>query len=226
LLNYRRMENNTWFGSVLVVTDGGSGARESPDTPILYLKIDGDAKPGSDDHSHAGRIKNNNASEVATEEKARQDNNDYNDHSQPYRKDDNNKKGEHYDSAAYELNGVVAGTDSNGSDKIEGVKLYSDSRNTFWRFNLEVPMRETEIKCSYSIPALEMRGKKTDKQSFFIPAIHDSMRIMFHSCNGFSVGTDEEDWSGAALWNDVYRVHAQKPFHVMQVYFDMSLYIS
>lgn len=38
---------------------------------------------------------------------------------------------------------------------------------------------------------------------------------MFHSCNGFSVGTDEEAWSGPALWNDVLRRHAEVPFHVM-----------
>jgi len=219
LLNYRRMENKTWYGSVLVVTDGGSGATESPDVPVLHLRIDGDAKKGSDDHAHVGRIKNNNTSEVQIEEQARQENDDYNDHSQPYRKEDNDNKSEHYDSTAYEQNTVVENTGSHGSDKIEGTKLYSDSRNTFWRFNLEVPMRDTEIKCSYSIPSLKMRGKKTDKQSFFIPAVHDSMRIMFHSCNGFSVGTDEEAWSGAALWNDVYRVHAQKPFHVMCVIF-------
>jgi len=41
------------------------------------------------------------------------------------------------------------------------------------------------------------------------------MRIMFHSCNGFSVGTDEDFWSGPALWNDVLRTHEQRPFHVM-----------
>lgn len=38
---------------------------------------------------------------------------------------------------------------------------------------------------------------------------------MFHSCNGFSVGTDEQAWSGPALWNDVMRRHAEVPFHVM-----------
>lgn len=38
---------------------------------------------------------------------------------------------------------------------------------------------------------------------------------MFHSCNGFSVGTDEEAWSGPALWNDVMRRHSEVPFHVM-----------
>ncbi|KAJ4295874.1 hypothetical protein N0V88_004576 [Collariella sp. IMI 366227] len=51
--------------------------------------------------------------------------------------------------------------------------------------------------------------------SFFVPAVEESMRIMFHSCNGFSVGTDEEAYSGAALWNDVARKHREKPFHVM-----------
>lgn len=48
-----------------------------------------------------------------------------------------------------------------------------------------------------------------------VPAAQDSMRIMFHSCNGFSVGTDEDFWSGPALWNDVLRTHDQKAFHVM-----------
>ena len=41
------------------------------------------------------------------------------------------------------------------------------------------------------------------------------MSIMFHSCNGFSVGTDEEAWCGPALWNDVLRRHEENPIHVM-----------
>ena len=100
--------------------------------------------------------------------------------------------------------------------KITATKLYSDPANTFWRFDLEVPMQEVEIRCDYAIPGLSFtQNVKTDKNSFFIPAIADSMRIMFHSCNGFSVGTDEEAWSGPALWNDVQRVHKACPFHVM-----------
>jgi hypothetical protein len=38
---------------------------------------------------------------------------------------------------------------------------------------------------------------------------------MFHSCNGFSVGTDEEAYSGTPLWSDVLRQHEEKPIHVM-----------
>ena len=40
LLNYRRMENETWFGSVLVVTKFG-GIGESPVTPQLHIKVVG-----------------------------------------------------------------------------------------------------------------------------------------------------------------------------------------
>ncbi len=110
-------------------------------------------------------------------------------------------------------NGIEAGS---GEIKILGTKLYSDPSNTFWRFDLKVPMQVFELHCYYEIPGLSFEaGKKTDKQSFFVPAVSQSMRIMFHSCNGFSVGTDEEAWSGAALWNDVIRVHEKTPFHVM-----------
>jgi hypothetical protein len=77
-------------------------------------------------------------------------------------------------------------------------------------------MQQSELHCEYDIPALSFTsGKKRARQSFFVPAISESMRIMFHSCNGFSVGTNEEAWSGPALWNDVLRVHQKQPFHVM-----------
>ncbi len=58
------------------------------------------------------------------------------------------------------------------------------------------------------------------------------MRILFFSCNGFSLDVKLEDFVGPALWNDVSRgtcpaldqeripiprpiVHSQRPFHVM-----------
>jgi hypothetical protein len=105
---------------------------------------------------------------------------------------------------------------SNHGTDIEGVCLLSDPRNTFWQFPLACDMLETETKWAYSIT--DVRYKSTTKPTtnyFFVPAITESMRIMFHSCNGFSVGTDEEAWSGPALWKDVMRRHAEAPFHVM-----------
>ncbi len=83
-------------------------------------------------------------------------------------------------------------------------------------FGISVEMEELETNWEYEIPGLRFTSEgKKDKQNFFVPGINESMRIMFHSCNGFSVGTDEKAWSGPALWNDVQRVHKESPFHVM-----------
>jgi hypothetical protein len=172
LLNYRRMENATWFGSVLVVTRGGGLG----DTwiPELKLSIGGSAQASG---SIAGQIDPVNGAEYAH---------------------------------------AGQSTGGNGEANITGTKLYSDPKHTFWRFSLQVPLQRTEQRVDYSIPGLTFtRGTKTDRQSFFVPAISESMRIMFHSCNGFSAGTDEAAWSGPALWKDVGRVHARTPFHVM-----------
>ena len=111
---------------------------------------------------------------------------------------------------------VEAFSKASGGREIQGTCLYSDVRNTFWRFNIDVEMDEIEVKWEYALPDLRFVSKtKPRVNTFFVPAVTESMRIMFHSCNGFSVGTDEEAWSGAALWNDVMRRHKEAPFHVM-----------
>lgn len=205
LLNYRRMENETWFGSVLVVTKGG-GSSEGPINPHLTLKIVGNIQPGGANATQGHPVEGG-ANGNGTESYGVINGVDYGSFQTP-------------SSAQIPSNGTNTNTTTTehvkSSWEVAGVRLYSDPSNTFWRFNLEVPMQQTEIKCEYTISGLEItQGKKTDKQNFFIPAISESMRIMFHSCNGFSVGTDEAAWSGAALWNDVYRVHHKTPFHVM-----------
>lgn len=93
-----------------------------------------------------------------------------------------------------------------------GEKLYEDPKKAFWRFLIRVPIQEFEAKWEYSIPTFSFGSTS---QTFVVPAQTQSMRIMFHSCNGFSVGTDTEAWSGPALWNDVNGMHAAVPFHVM-----------
>lgn len=102
---------------------------------------------------------------------------------------------------------------------IAGTMIYSDSVKTFWHFNLELELQETESRWEYTIlNARFLSGasaRVSSSRIFVVPAASQSMRIMFHSCNGFSVGTDEDAWSGPALWNDVLRLHEQEPFHVM-----------
>ncbi|KAL7810561.1 hypothetical protein V8C44DRAFT_332535 [Trichoderma aethiopicum] len=100
--------------------------------------------------------------------------------------------------------------------EIHGERLYSDVRNTFWAFDIRVPLEPTETRYEYEAPGLRFSSSHKPRiNAFFIPAVNESMRIMFYSCNGFSVGTDEEAWSGPALWNDVMRKHAARPLHVM-----------
>ncbi|KAJ9157812.1 Transcription factor [Pleurostoma richardsiae] len=101
-----------------------------------------------------------------------------------------------------------------GSTEVRGLCLSSDPRNTFWRFDLSVEMEDTETKWEYRLPGLRFHVKtKPQVNYFFVPAITESMRVLFFSCNGFSVGTDEEAYSGAALWNDVIRRHAEDDHH-------------
>ncbi|KAJ4301527.1 hypothetical protein N0V90_003620 [Kalmusia sp. IMI 367209] len=96
-------------------------------------------------------------------------------------------------------------------------KLYEDPDKAFWRFLLDLPFQQFESRWQYDIKGLTYvdETKSGKPQVFVVPSISQSMRILFHSCNGFSVGTDVDAWSGPALWNDVLRMHAQKPFHVM-----------
>ncbi|KAI1460508.1 hypothetical protein F4805DRAFT_454930 [Annulohypoxylon moriforme] len=170
LINYRRMENRTWYGSVLIVTKGGGKTQHFQ--PTLNL----------------GRV------EVAR-----------------------GRQGLINEGSA--VNGVKAGSNaipSNHGTDIAGICLYSDPRCTFWAFPITCDIADTETKWAYSIADVRYKSETKPKTNyFFVPAINESMRMMFHSCNGFSVGTDEDAWSGPALWNDVMRSHAKSPFHVM-----------
>ncbi|KAG4440013.1 hypothetical protein IFR05_004527 [Cadophora sp. M221] len=202
LLNYRRMENETWFGSVLVVTKGG-GLGDSPEVPELRLRASPAGRPLDGVGNNAAGATDN----IRGDAYGVVNGVDYG----------NFKQSESGVPQNGERNNGAGGSGHDSQElKSRGTKLYSDRNNTFWRFDLQVPMQQSELKCDYEIPALTFASAgKTDKQSFYIPAIPESMRIMFHSCNGFSVGTDEEAYSGACLWNDVRREHAKAPFHVM-----------
>ena len=84
----------------------------------------------------------------------------------------------------------------------EGLKLYQDPDKAFWRFTLELPLTERQAEWTYHIPGIKFLSdvhKNEGRRNFFVPAANESMRIMFHSCNGFSVGTDEDFWSGESI---------------------------
>ena len=115
--------------------------------------------------------------------------------------------------------GIGIDDDRHLEHEAAGTKLYSDPSKAFWRFDLELKLQKLEARWEYSVYGVQDSSDPVSQPSlsrfFVVPSASQSMRIMFHSCNGFSVGTDEDAWSGPALWNDVMRLHAQKPFHVM-----------
>lgn len=210
LLNYRRMELSSpeaegeapkgkWFGSVLIVTKGGG--RNTPNVappPVLRLRrlgeVEGDnydsVEPSFEAEMTGALLEQQQASRGGGSSEAT--------------------------AGPAAGNGVAAGAGSGDGKLIEGVCLYSDPRNTFWAFALELDMSPRETKWEYTIASVKYKSRTQSARScFFVPATTESMRIMFFSCNGFSVGTDEDAWCGPALWNDVLRRHAERPFHVM-----------
>ena len=99
---------------------------------------------------------------------------------------------------ALKTTGFFSGVEK--SISVEGLKLYADPIKTFWRFTVRIPLDAAEITWEYTIPNMHFRSEVSTSPSreFVVPATSQSMRLMFHSCNGFSVGTDEDYWSGEA----------------------------
>ncbi|KIW48674.1 uncharacterized protein PV06_01242 [Exophiala oligosperma] len=95
--------------------------------------------------------------------------------------------------------------------EVKGARLYADPDRdvTFWRFNIEIELMEQQQHIAYRIN----RGASA---GFWVPAQGQTMNIMFHSCNGFSLSVNPNNFSGPdPLWRDVLNTHETRPFHVM-----------
>ncbi|KAH9977284.1 hypothetical protein BGW80DRAFT_1435953 [Lactifluus volemus] len=86
---------------------------------------------------------------------------------------------------------------------------------TFWRFLIQIPLSDSEMRIQYSINnGLEME--------FFVAGRNETMRLATYSCNGFSGGINPDDFRGPGfrsgydpVWVDLLARHAEKPFHVL-----------
>lgn len=112
------------------------------------------------------------------------------------------------------------------SERITATHLHTERGHTFWRFILTIPQSpSTPTHHLYRI------NNTPAPQSFHIPSLHQTMHIMYHSCNGFSLSVNTPSYSGPdPLWRDVLRQHTKdnnhNPFHVMlgggdQIYNDV-----
>lgn len=106
--------------------------------------------------------------------------------------------------------------------EVKAHRLHSERGLTFWRFNLEVELGPQQTRIAYRIN----RGPAI---GFWVPARGETMNIMFHSCNGFSLSVEPDKFSGPdPLWRDVLNRHQRRPFHVMlgggdQIYNDAAM---
>ncbi|KAL8738443.1 MAG: hypothetical protein Q9181_000757 [Wetmoreana brouardii] len=93
--------------------------------------------------------------------------------------------------------------------QVKGVRLHAERGVTFWRFNIEVELTERQQRIGYRI-------NNSASVGFWVPARGQTMNTMFHSCNGFSMSVDPNQFSGPdPLWRDVLNNHQSRPFHVM-----------
>ncbi len=86
----------------------------------------------------------------------------------------------------------VDGEKVNKYKDVRGFRLHQERGLTFWRFNIEVELRERQQRIAYRIN----RGPST---GFWVPARGESMNIMFYSCNGFSISVTPDKFSGRTL---------------------------
>ncbi|KXL46788.1 MAG: hypothetical protein FE78DRAFT_145428, partial [Acidomyces sp. 'richmondensis'] len=93
--------------------------------------------------------------------------------------------------------------------EVRGFRLHAERGVTFWRFNVEIELARRQTRVAYRIN----RGPAV---GFWVPGRGETMNIMFHSCNGFSLSVNPDAFSGPdPLWRDVMNRHQRRPFHVM-----------
>ncbi|KAF2863373.1 hypothetical protein K470DRAFT_210684, partial [Piedraia hortae CBS 480.64] len=107
--------------------------------------------------------------------------------------------------------------------EIRAARLHTERGLTFWRFNVEIELATEQKRIAYRInngPAI----------GFWVPALGETMNVMFHSCNGFSLSVDPDEFCGPdPLWRDVLNKHQARPFHLMigggdQIYNDAVMH--
>lgn len=73
--------------------------------------------------------------------------------------------------------------DSTKYQQTKGVRLHAERGVTFWRFNIEVELGERQVRIAYRI-------NNSASVGFWVPARGQTMNVMFHSCNGFSMSVE------------------------------------
>jgi hypothetical protein len=78
---------------------------------------------------------------------------------------------------------LLGGQPRMGSQQVKGIRLHAERGVTFWRFNIEVELGDKQARVAYRI-------NKSASVGFWVPARGESMNVMFHTCNGFSMNVE------------------------------------
>lgn len=200
LLRFTGIENGVWHGSVMIVTEDAKSVYD----PVPELQLSRAGPDGSGDGSAGSSLvkmsRTGRALGIRAEAEV--------------------ERGVDYsvrDSGAglfYEINPNHNNHQKEDSDSetITATHLHTERGHTFWRFILTIPQYpSTPTQHLYRI------NNTPAAQSFHIPSFHQTMHLMYHSCNGFSLSVDTPAYSGPdPLWRDVLRQHnSSNPFHAM-----------
>ena len=100
------------------------------------------------------------------------------------------------------VHGVGVENGAGGEGEGEGLGVA-----TFWRFSIAVPLSESDQRVEYKVKTAEGARPVIDagRTAFWVPAKGESMRLLFHSCNGFSLGIEPGAYAGPVLWKEVLR---------------------
>jgi len=241
-------DRELWTGSVMIVTTDSKSANQTPPTLRLFkqhvellppppAEIDvrsGEQMPAEYVDPIAGQVKMSRVGKTLYVRPVES----LEEHRDLSRMEDDSGLFEETRSAAYGNGGTNGHSSSSKGaarkplptkdgerrgkfQEISAFVLHSERGVTFWKFNLEIELGDRQTRIAYRInhgPAI----------GFWVPAKGQTMNIMFHSCNGFSLSVDPNGFSGPdPLWRDVLNSHQTRPFHVMlgggdQIYNDAA----
>ena len=76
----------------------------------------------------------------------------------------------------------------------------------FQRFSFSVPLQVAR-RVTYQIQ------NHPETWNISVPAANEPLRVLWHSCNGYSSGVDEKLYPFDGLWNHALKQHTEKPYH-------------
>eukprot|EP00835_Amoeboradix_gromovi_P002861 NODE_172_length_15988_cov_0.603940.p1 type:complete len:508 gc:universal NODE_172_length_15988_cov_0.603940:5270-6793(+) len=87
---------------------------------------------------------------------------------------------------------------------LDPLVLYKYKDYSFQRYTFNTPLTSA-TKLTYSILDITY--------TISIPGANEPIRVLWHSCNGYSSGVDETKYPLDGLWSHVLQQHLAKPYH-------------